>query len=85
MVKTIISAKDTSNKVPCIAISAVGMPVEKARVDAATVIKSGDTAIASQKLQRFSIKRPTPAIIDAILSMIKIQRSTARPNENINR
>jgi hypothetical protein len=85
IVKTIISANDTSNKVPCIPISTVGMPVEKVRVEAATVISSGDTAIASQKLQRFSRKRPIPAIIDVILSMIRIQRSAARPNENINR
>lgn len=55
MVKTIIIAKDASNKVPCIAMFVVGMPVEKARVEAATVIKSGDTVIASQKLQRFSM------------------------------
>ncbi|OGD53283.1 hypothetical protein A3K80_05580 [Candidatus Bathyarchaeota archaeon RBG_13_38_9] len=85
MVKTIIIAKDASNKVPCIAISTVGIPVEKTRVEAATVINSGDTAIASQKLQRFSIKRPIPAIIDAMFSTIKIQRSTARPSENINK
>lgn len=55
MVKAIIIAKDASNKVPCIAMSAVGMLVEKVRVEAATVIRSGDTAIASQKLQRFSM------------------------------
>jgi hypothetical protein len=55
MVKTIIIAKDASNKLPCIAISDVGMLVEKVRVEAATVINSGDTAIASQKLHRFSM------------------------------
>jgi hypothetical protein len=55
MVKTIIIAMDASNKLPCIAISAVGILVEKARVEAETVINSGDTAIASQKLHRFSM------------------------------
>ncbi len=83
--KTIIIAKENSKTVPSIGIFTVGILVEKARVEAATVTNSGDAIRASQKLQRFNIKRPIPATIEAILSMTKVHKSDACPIENINR
>ena len=64
---------------------AVVIPIEKDRVEAAIVIKSGDTINANQKLQRFNMNNPIPVTIDAMFNMIKLQRSTARPIMNISR
>jgi len=62
-----------------------GRLIDVESVEAATTTRSGKTAIASQKLQRLSMKRPAPARTEAIDRTLKVHRSALAPNVRINR
>jgi len=76
---------DTLNSTATASALSTGRLIDVESVEAATTTRSGKTAIANQKPQRLSMKRPAPARMEAIERTLKTHRSALAPNVKTNR